>query len=309
MHYYSMSNIHFSAKSTKSSKRLSKRERHALRKRAAKERRATKTAEGRQSAELREDQPPEAQGAAVASGRTNPPPRRDPGCETNIAAAVADTDGRSSATETVEKRRDQSSEHQDAIAAKRRDQSSEPQAAKVKEKDNPPTGYPSPSTSSRSMNTCYSTSRDATAACRGISYAQVVSVDGRVGGVEGPGATGMFVGHPDNKALCQTVMERLSSFDIKDLCIRKMQEEAAKHDKLAKMHCESGIRRMSIVKTLADIPRPTPVKGTLVADGLTTTRAGGYSTARKADSKTGGSSTVPKQHTWQRAGQRKKTKK
>ena len=210
-----------SAKSTKSSKNLSKKERKVLRKKAARERKATETAERRQSAELREDQPPEAQEAAGATGRTDPPLRRN------------------TATEAVEKRSDLSSEHPDAIAAK------------VEEKDNPPTACPSPSTSSRSMNTCYSTSRDDTTACRGVSYAQVVSDDVRVDGVEESGATGMFLGHPDNKALCQTVMERLSSFDIKDLCIRKMQKEAADHDNLAKKHWESGIRRMSIVKSNA----------------------------------------------------------
>ena len=279
MHYYSMYTINFSAKSTTSSKNLSKKERKVLRKKAARERKAAETAERRQSAELREDQPPEAQEAAGATGRTDPPLRRN------------------TATEAVEKRSDLSSEHPDAIAAK------------VEEKDNPPTACPSPSTSSRSMNTCYSTSRDDTTACRGVSYAQVVSDDVRVDGVEESGATGMFLGHPDNKALCQTVMERLSSFDIKDLCIRKMQKEAADHDNLAKKHWESGIRRMSIVKTLEDIPRPTPLKGTVVADGLNTARAGGDSTARKADTKTGGSSTVRKQHAWQRAGQKKKTKK
>ena len=76
-------------------------------------------------------------------------------------------------------------------AAKRRDRSSEPQAAKVEEKDNPPTGYPSPSTSSNNTNTCYSTSRDDTTVCRGISYAQADSDDGRVVGIDEPGATGM----------------------------------------------------------------------------------------------------------------------
>ena len=56
-----MYTINFSAKSTTSSKNLSKKERKVLRKKAARERKAAETAERRQSAELREDQPPEAQ--------------------------------------------------------------------------------------------------------------------------------------------------------------------------------------------------------------------------------------------------------